>query len=259
MRTAPAAYWGAWADSFGYLGSRCPNLARACSDALARGGVGRAAMCAAQTAANLLRSDCCLGCPTDNVPAPGEAGPGDWPHGWQFHASRTRTNYFRERVLLPTLEPAHRALLLSQSGQQAAAWLTAVPADTATTLPSRCAASRDAHELVRQLVRVRALRAPPAVHLCLGCLGPRVVGHAVGSGPARDRRGSAGRTAAVGQTGSSFGAGGADRPQPPANALSMVLTVRSTARCSGHKLFLGVKNFSAKDVAKVNEHLTFSS
>ena len=41
--------------------------------------------------------------------------------------------------------------------------------------------------------------------------------------------------------GSSFGAGGADRPQPPANALSMVLTARSTARCSGHKLFLGAK------------------
>ena len=65
----------------------------------------------------------------------GKLGPGDWPHGWQFHASRTRTNYFRERVLLPTLEPAHRALLLSQSGQQAAAWLTAVLRTTATTLP----------------------------------------------------------------------------------------------------------------------------
>ena len=39
--------------------------------------------------------------------------------------------------------------------------------------------------------------------------------------------------------GSSVGAGGADRPQPPTNALSMVLTARSIARCSGHKLFLG--------------------
>ena len=72
-RTAPAAYWAAWADSLGYLGSRCPNLARACSDALARGGVGP----------------------------------------WAYGAI---------------------ALLLSQSGQQAAAWLTAVPADTVTTL-----------------------------------------------------------------------------------------------------------------------------
>ena len=44
------------------------------------------------------------------------------------------------------------------------------------------------------------------------------------------------------QAGSSVGAGGADRPQPPANALSMVLTARSTARCSGHKLlFRGKK------------------
>ena len=37
-------------------------------------------MCAAQTAAN-----CCLGCPTDNVPAPGsagEAGPGDCMATW---------------------------------------------------------------------------------------------------------------------------------------------------------------------------------
>ena len=57
-------------------------------------------------------------------------------HTVEFHASRTRTNYFPERVLLPTLEPAHRALLLSQSGQQAAAWLTAVPADRATALPA---------------------------------------------------------------------------------------------------------------------------
>ena len=110
VRTAPAAYWGAWADSLGYLDSRCPNLARACSDALARGGVGRPAC-----ARHRLRPICWAAL-TDNVPAPGsagEAGPGDWPHGWQFHASRTRTNYFRERVLLPTLEPAHRAVLLS--------------------------------------------------------------------------------------------------------------------------------------------------
>ena len=55
-------------------------------------------------------------------------------------------------------------------------------------------------------------------------------------GPARDRRDCAGRTVAAPQgggrarsaPGSSVGAGGADRPQPPANA-----------RCSGHRLLLG--------------------
>ena len=44
------------------------------------------------------------------------------------------------------------------------------------------------------------------------------------------------------------GASGADRPQPPANALSIVLTARSTARCSGHKLLLGGK----KDVGHLS-------
>ena len=100
-RTAPAAYWEAWADSLGYLGSRCPNLARACSDALARWRWAPGHVCGTdcgQFATERLPN---LGCPTDNVPAPGsagEAGPGNWPHGWQFHASRTRTNYFRERA-----------------------------------------------------------------------------------------------------------------------------------------------------------------
>ena len=74
------------------------------------------------------------------------------------------------------------------------------------------------------------------------CLGPRVVGHAVGRGPARDRQHAIGGApwllprAAVEQEpplGSSPGAGGADRPQPPANALSMALTALSAARCSG--------------------------
>ena len=63
-----------------------------------------------------------------------DRGLGDWPHGWQDHATRTRTSYFRDRVLLPTLDPASRALLRSQAGPQAGAWLTAIPADEAHVL-----------------------------------------------------------------------------------------------------------------------------
>ena len=102
--------------------------------------------------------------------------------------------------------------------------------------------SRDAHELVRQLVRVRALRAPPALRACASAAWPRrswgmlsvAVQHAIGGT-------ALGAPWLLPAPGSSFGAGGADRLQPPANALSMVLTARSTARCSGHKLFLGAK------------------
>ena len=143
IRTAPAAYWGAWADTLGYWHVRQPRLASACVQALEGGGAGRPALCAAHAAANLLRSEGWQECPTwaellstsCAAPCAREAGPGDWPHSWQFHASRTRSLYFRDRVLLPTLEPAHQALVLSQSGPQAAARLTAIPADRSTSLP----------------------------------------------------------------------------------------------------------------------------
>ena len=64
----------------------------------------------------------------------GEPQRGDWPHGWQQHASRTRNLYFRDRVL-PSLPPARRAVLQSQSGPHAGAWLSAIPGDAMRTLP----------------------------------------------------------------------------------------------------------------------------
>ena len=57
---------------------------------------------------------------------PKHAGPGDWPHGWQFYASRTRNQYFRDIVLLPTMTPSARALVHSQAGPHAGSWLTAI-------------------------------------------------------------------------------------------------------------------------------------
>ena len=101
----------------GCSGRHCFVLRKTTLQTPDRGGAGLPAMCAAQTAANFMRNEGRSDCP-------GEAGPGDWPHGWQFHASRVQTNCFRG-VLLP----------ISKSCQRAAAWLTAVPADNATTLP----------------------------------------------------------------------------------------------------------------------------
>ena len=54
----------------------------------------------------------------------GIAEPGEWRHGWQHCASRTRNLFFRE----------HRALLRSQAGPHAAAWLQAIPSDPHTSL-----------------------------------------------------------------------------------------------------------------------------
>ena len=46
-----------------------------------------------------------------------------------------RNLYFRDRVLLMSLPPARRAVLRSQSGPHAGAWLSAIPGDAMTTLP----------------------------------------------------------------------------------------------------------------------------
>ena len=66
---------------------------------------------------------------------PGRTGAGERPHGWQCHATRIQTKFYRDRVLMPALSPSAQALLRAQAGPQAGMWLTAIPAEAATTLP----------------------------------------------------------------------------------------------------------------------------
>ncbi|CAE7948954.1 unnamed protein product, partial [Symbiodinium sp. KB8] len=56
---------------------------------------------------------------------------GEWRHGWQ---SRAHNRCFRDHVLLASLPPASRAMLSSQAGREAGAWLTAIPSDPHTSL-----------------------------------------------------------------------------------------------------------------------------
>ena len=63
----------------------------------------------------------------DAPAAEGELGLGI--PGWQRHAVLALHTSFRERVLLPALAPAARALLHSQSGRHAGMWLAAIPSD----------------------------------------------------------------------------------------------------------------------------------
>ena len=64
----------------------------------------------------------------------GSPSPVNGGMGWQHCASRTRNLFFRDHVLLPSLPPSHRALLRSQAGPHAAAWLQAIPSDPHTSL-----------------------------------------------------------------------------------------------------------------------------
>ena len=61
--------------------------------------------------------------------------PGERCQGWQHHGSRAGSTRFRDTELLPALAPPAQALLRSQSGPRAAAWLGTVPSEAGTTMP----------------------------------------------------------------------------------------------------------------------------
>ena len=141
--TAPAAYWAAWADALPALHARVPGSAASYVQLL-EAELGEATHCLAEAAnaRRLLLDRGWSHCPTWRAILEGarpalaaNPGAGDWPHGWQYHASRTLTEHSRECLVMPSLPPSSRALLRSQAGPHAGAWLTAIPCENTTTLP----------------------------------------------------------------------------------------------------------------------------
>ena len=149
-RTSPAAYWASWADALEVIRQRRPNEAAAFLADLENAEGARApCLREVQTAADLLDREGFAQAGTGARPSwrelfegarpPAqedrrESEPGEWIHGWQFYASSTRETFYREHHLMPSMSRASRATLRSQSGPQAAAWLTTVPTSPATTL-----------------------------------------------------------------------------------------------------------------------------
>ena len=149
-RTSPAAYWASWADALEVIRQRRPNEAAAFLAELERvGGAQAPCLREVQEAADLLDHEGFEHAGVGARPSwrelfegarppqredRGETEPGEWINGWQFYASSTRETHYREHHLMPNMSRASRATLRSQSGPQAAAWLTAVPTSPATTL-----------------------------------------------------------------------------------------------------------------------------
>ena len=171
VRTAPAAYWSAWADALPVLARRFPEVARryqALSDSEAD--MIPDCLSAVSDARRALHE---IGFPLPSfleilagarppVPPGGiEADPGEWRHGWQFYTSDALELHFRSEILMPQLDPASQALLRSQSGRQAGRAFTALPSDATTTL----AADRFRVALCRRLRLPIVL----AARLCEGC------------------------------------------------------------------------------------------
>ena len=60
------------------------------------GGAGARCLAQAEAARALLRTEGWEACPGTSGAPNQDVGLGDWPHGWQFHALRTRNVSFRD-------------------------------------------------------------------------------------------------------------------------------------------------------------------
>ena len=143
-RTKEAAYWAAWADLLPVIHARAPALAQDFVTQLENGPAAVAACLqqADQAGRHLDLHGWAHRPPWtsligDAAPPPplADREPAWWRHGWQHPASVAVTTYHRQECVLPSLPPNHRALLRSQAGPGAGAWLLAVPSDPGTTLP----------------------------------------------------------------------------------------------------------------------------
>ncbi|CAK0841880.1 unnamed protein product [Prorocentrum cordatum] len=132
-----AAYWGAWADALHMLHQRRPVEAAAIRDLLDGTRPGRRGnLAAAAAAAQLLETegfrrpswtDLLQGLRPEAPPRSEAAEPGEWQHGWQFHACSARNTHYRDNVFMPSLTRANQAMLRSGSGPRAAYWLHTLP------------------------------------------------------------------------------------------------------------------------------------
>ena len=166
-RIAPAAYWAAWADALPVLALRQPILAARCAAELTLGPESAAACLreAAASASELDRSGwqsrpgwAVLAANASEVPNLREREPGIPAPGWQHLVSLVVHTSFRAREVLPRLPPAGQALLRSQAGPHAGAWLTAIPSEEGATLTPNLM-----HIALRRRLR---LPLPPAAQRC---------------------------------------------------------------------------------------------
>ena len=128
VRVAPAAHFAAWADALEVIMARCPSVGQHILRSLeAEQGpyADAACMVEARQARDVVVAEGFVGpswaefASGKRPPQVEDPDPGEWSRGWQFFASRVREKHFRQSVVLPSLTPAQRALLLSQSGIRA--------------------------------------------------------------------------------------------------------------------------------------------
>lgn len=134
-RMAPGAYWASWADCISQINARAPIICNRLLADLARGtGAASPSVRAASAAADVVQQEgfevpawpeFCD--PDFRAPQPTGHEPGEWRHGWQYHACAARDTHFAAHVHLPSLSPDLQGLRASQRGPCASRHFTALP------------------------------------------------------------------------------------------------------------------------------------
>ena len=135
VRTGPAAYWASWADTLPMMAARCPTLAEKLLLELEKEDSRVASTQAATEAKQRLLAEGYHDCPSwrevyhgKRPPEPKErAEPGEFRHGWQYHAASRRETHYREARVMPSRDRASQALVRSQAGRCAGEHLTLLP------------------------------------------------------------------------------------------------------------------------------------
>ena len=144
-RSAPGAFWASWVNVLPILLDKSPTVATTVLDELrnARGAttsiirdLRSAAWQLEQHAAEQLPTwaEAAAGAEPPNKVRDTDIDAADFDRGWQCHVCSYSEQYFLEHVVRPTCDDARRAMLLSQAGGPASAWLRAIPSDAAFTL-----------------------------------------------------------------------------------------------------------------------------
>ena len=122
-RMSQAAYWASWADAHFMIHQRLPQLAQQFVTALSGLPLGEGCLGELQNAAISLDHQGFVNRPTwtelrlgKRPPEVDCTEPGEWSHGWQFHASSSSEHFFRKTVVLAQSCVADQAHLRSHSG-----------------------------------------------------------------------------------------------------------------------------------------------
>ena len=138
-RTAPAAYWASIADTIPEIQKRYPRFGQRIVQWLNSSDSIPHSMTEAAEARRHLINSGYHRCPGWQDIAAGirpppihDVEPGEWAHGWQFHAATHIEYHYRNRILY-SMSPSQRAMVRSQSGRGSGAHLSITP-----TCPELC-------------------------------------------------------------------------------------------------------------------------